>query len=463
MSALCGALAEFTTLIVFVGCCLRLGAMSVSPSQNTRPLPDEVDTGHGKHVKESSRRRGSSAGSRSSSSQRESSRRDRKHSRDVGGGGSNGGGGAGGSAGTPPDHFSPSTSRDEVNSPPWDMVMEALHELRADMDKLKERRPDSCGGACAPPLPQPPASAVHVNRRPTAEVSCSASTAGFSGFPTPTGEHHLSSDDDSDNQDDVLPSSVLLQCAKSYGPVDDVSVRIDGQVADMVNQVFDNGLREEEYKEILDDDSTKRPANCPALAPVECNSQVLDALKTEAKKADSRMKDVGKDIITAATIMIKSLMALDKVALDGNPDVAHEVGMLNGALALLGNANHKNNLTRRFIIKREINQKYAHLCSDKVPMTRLLFGDDVSQSAKNIEESEKLKNKFTTKKSFPTWRFGTGKRGSSGKAPYKGFATKFTPYGQRAYGQRTEHRRPFPRQGMESKNSRGRGYNTPRR
>ena len=91
MSALCGALAEFTTLIVFVGCCLRLGAMSVSPSQNTRPLPDEVDTGHGKHVKESSRRRGSSAGSRSSSSQRESSRRDRKHSRDVGGGG----GGAG--------------------------------------------------------------------------------------------------------------------------------------------------------------------------------------------------------------------------------------------------------------------------------------------------------------------------------------------------------------------------------
>lgn len=175
------------------------------------------------------------------------------------------------------------------------------------------------------------------------------------------------------------------------------------------------------------------------------------------------MKEVGKDIIKAATIMTKSLMVLDTIAQNGNPDVAHEVGMINGALALLGSANHKNNLTRRFIIKREINQKYAHLCSDKVPMTRFLFGDDVSQSAKHIEESEKLRNKFTTKKSLPTWKFGAGKfRSSAGKAPYKGFASRFTPYGQRTYGQRPEHHQPFTRQSAEAKNSRGRGRNNPR-
>ena len=33
----------------------------------------------------------------------------------------------------------PSTSRDEVNAPPWDMVS-ALAELQHDMDKLKEER-----------------------------------------------------------------------------------------------------------------------------------------------------------------------------------------------------------------------------------------------------------------------------------------------------------------------------------
>ena len=100
-----------------------------------------------------------------------------------------------------------------------------------------------------------------------------------------------------------------------------------------MNHMFDNGLREEEYKEILNDDSTKRPSNCHAFAPVECNSQVLEALRTDAKKTDSRMKEVSKDIIKAATIMMKSLIALDRFAQDGHPPVAHEVGMLNGALA----------------------------------------------------------------------------------------------------------------------------------
>ncbi|MPC48283.1 hypothetical protein E2C01_042051 [Portunus trituberculatus] len=62
--------------------------------------------------------------------------------------------------------------------------------------------------------------------------------------------------------------------------------------------------------------------------------------------ADFHMKDVGKDITKAVTNLTKSLMVLDKIAETGQPNIAHEVGMLNGALALLGNANHKNNLGR---------------------------------------------------------------------------------------------------------------------
>ena len=41
-----------------------------------------------------------------------------------------------------------------------------------------------------------------------------------------------------------------------------------------MNHMFDNGLREE-YKEISDDDLTKRSNNCHTLAAVECNSLVL--------------------------------------------------------------------------------------------------------------------------------------------------------------------------------------------
>ncbi|MPC35589.1 hypothetical protein E2C01_029014 [Portunus trituberculatus] len=101
---------------------------------------------------------------------------------------------------------------------------------------------------------------------------------------------------------------------------------------------------------------TNRPRNCHAQAPVDCNPVVLDALRCDAKKTDHHLQDVSKDILQAAIIVTKSLLVLDKVAQDGGlPEVARAVCVLNGALALLGNANYKSNLARRFAMKHEIN------------------------------------------------------------------------------------------------------------
>ncbi len=70
-------------------------------------------------------------------------------------------------------------------------------------------------------------------------------------------------------------------------------------------------------------------------------------MATEARKSDFRLKEVSKDIIKAAMIVIMSLMVLEKVAHDeGNLVVGGEVAMINGALALLSNANFCSNLTR---------------------------------------------------------------------------------------------------------------------
>ncbi|MPC83063.1 hypothetical protein E2C01_077753 [Portunus trituberculatus] len=138
-------------------------------------------------------------------------------------------------------------------------------------------------------------------------------------------------------------------------------------------------MQEEDYKAISEDGITTRPNNCPVLAPIECNPQIWEALKTDARKVDARLKDVSGDILKAGIILTKSLLALDQVAQeDGHPLVEQEVNRIKGTLALLGHANHKNNLARSFVMKWEINQKYSHLCSDKWPMSRKLFGDYVS-------------------------------------------------------------------------------------
>lgn len=245
----------------------------------------------------------------------------------------------------------PSTSRaaglrDVSPAPPWNMVLGAIAELRSEVNKLKEDKTCGVGGVGN----GAPNNSVNTSR--VMFTPAPNSPATFSGFaadePYVSGE-----EDDGDTVSKPQSVSVLQRCAKVYGPVDAVAADIDGQVADMVNHVFDNGLRDEEYKEILEDDAIKRPSNCEALSPVECNAQVLDALKPDAKKTDHRMKGVGKDIVMAATILTKSLTVLDSFAQTGHPQVAQEVALLNGALGLLGNAHHKNNLTRRFIIERD--------------------------------------------------------------------------------------------------------------
>ncbi|MPC63837.1 hypothetical protein E2C01_057943 [Portunus trituberculatus] len=122
------------------------------------------------------------------------------------------------------------------------MVMEALAAIRSGIDKfMEERRLDpSCGSDNA-------AAPYGVNIRPAGqEVPPSSLPAGFSGF---TQAEHCISSDDSYSQDNMHPDSVLLQCTRAYGPVDEVSAGIDKHVADMVNHVFDSGLREEEYRD----------------------------------------------------------------------------------------------------------------------------------------------------------------------------------------------------------------------
>lgn len=58
---------------------------------------------------------------------------------------------------------------------------------------------------------------------------------------------------------------------------------------------------------------TRRPNNCPVLGPVECNPQILRALKTGAKKADFHLKEVSAEILKAGTIITKSPLALENV------------------------------------------------------------------------------------------------------------------------------------------------------
>lgn len=338
-----------------------------------------------------------------------------------------------------------SPTRNDV--PDWQVVLKELASLKGAVTKLTEKRE----------LPSPQ---QRVNyQASTSGIQAPGSPEAFSGFVDSGSE-----DGEITEAPHAAGSSVLLQAAKAFGPLDVVSEDINPQVATMVNFWFKEGLQEDDYKAIMEDPITRRPNNCPALCPVDCNPQILAALKTDAKRNDSRLKDVSNDIIAAGSIITKSLLELDKVAQGGgDPVVAQEIGRINGALALLGHATHRTNLARRLVLKREINQKYAHLCSDKVPLTKFLFGDDVSQSAKQIEDAEKLKNKIAPKKNFFPWKPTSGRaRSFWGKQGLRSQGQRFQPYTQQRWSYRGGQRQYLARQEVEPKNSKGRGHPRPR-
>ena len=69
------------------------------------------------------------------------------------------------------------------------------------------------------------------------------------------------------------------------------------------------------------------------------------------------------------------------------------------ALALLGHVNIELSYRRRDAIKPNLNNEYSSLCSSQVPITGLLFGDELKSQLNNIKATNKIGHRATAKSS----------------------------------------------------------------
>lgn len=93
--------------------------------------------------------------------------------------------------------------------------------------------------------------------------------------------------------------------------------------------------------------------------------------------------------------MADKLAVLEKEVDDSQKQKLEKiVDECNDSLALLGHANRQMNMTRRDLIKPELRYEYLLLCAQSVPYTAWLFGDDISKTAKEIEDCSKIGHKL---------------------------------------------------------------------
>ncbi len=122
------------------------------------------------------------------------------------------------------------------------------------------------------------------------------------------------------------------------------------------------------------------PNNCEYLDVPKVNSVIWDKLSQTTRSKDLKLQRVQKSLTRGISAYIQTLSRL--------PDVTPNEGQQD-TLALLCNANFEMNALRKELIKPEMNPQCAHLCKSSNPVTKFLFGDDLSKRVKDLREEQR--------------------------------------------------------------------------
>lgn len=143
------------------------------------------------------------------------------------------------------------------------------------------------------------------------------------------------------------------------------------------------------------------------------------------------MQNVEKTVIKAATVLTNAVNKMAKVESE-NQEFNDFIESCNDTLALMGHANRQLNLARRKFMKPDVDSNYGHLCAQSVPYTSLLFGDDVSKAAKDIEDTRKIGNRMSglgLPRGRGYYRGGRGRGSRRGGRYRRGFIGGFRSMG----------------------------------
>ena len=135
-----------------------------------------------------------------------------------------------------------------------------------------------------------------------------------------------------------------------------------------------------------------RPGNLGSLVAPHVNPEIWANMSHTAKRVDLRSVNTQNIIFKVGTIIAKCMNSLlkarEKDAQKINLD--EMVGFHTDALALLGYTQHELSLKRHKAIRPSLKKEYAALCSQNVPVTSLLFGNDLQQQLNNVKASNKI-------------------------------------------------------------------------
>ena len=194
-----------------------------------------------------------------------------------------------------------------------------------------------------------------------------------------------------------------------YISMEEVSDPINERWANVFNTMAQGKMKddvlEERYKQY------KRPKNIDIHIP-RVNAEAWEAISKDTKNFDCNMQRIQKEMLCSINILSKVVDEHWHV-----PYMRAGIKQMCDAAGLILKANFDINMERRRMITEDpgFNHQYKGLKSPDIPVTKLLFGDDLKESCSKLDGKNKMKKSI--------------KLSNKGKAPKSAFGKyRFNPY-----------------------------------
>ena len=172
----------------------------------------------------------------------------------------------------------------------------------------------------------------------------------------------------------------------------DAGPPLSTQVADILQSIATKRLPEDKMRDKIG--AIKLPPNCPALVSVRVNPEIWDKLRAVTRSRDLRMQRVHVRLVKSLGAMAYAIDGITSLLskIDGSvrPDVKSALNGILDAFLLEAGAVQELHQRRKELIKSDLDDKFQRLCGPDVPVSNLLFGNDLAKLIKDIVDTAKL-------------------------------------------------------------------------
>lgn len=184
-------------------------------------------------------------------------------------------------------------------------------------------------------------------------------------------------EDDTDKDDNELSYFESL-----VGEQEKTGANIANNIATGITNVLTNGMNKDVVKGLTE--KYKIPENCSRMSVVKCNEEIFKQANNACRLKDYSLQNIQLSLVKGLTAVSSALDSLvGKIE-------KNELEKISDGVALLANASHDLDVFRRQEFKGDIKQDYNALCTASYPVEGKLFGNNIGDRLKDINESMKV-------------------------------------------------------------------------